>query len=174
MTRDGIKYIDYKDPQTLNLYNYCKNNPVSNIDPTGQSIATTLVELSSKAKTFVSLAAIMAVAALMQKMDDEIAKLKQRVEGPEGEQYSLRATHSGEYTNVRGGTTHLEAGDVWKYGETTNPNDRYSDKWLSESGLYYFTEFTGTQLQCKIVEKEKIYGYFVTNWSLPPGNKIFR
>ena len=35
MTRDNIKYINDKNPQTLNLYEYCGDNPVSNVDPSG-------------------------------------------------------------------------------------------------------------------------------------------
>lgn len=33
LTKDKYKYIDKKNPQTLNLYSYCGNNPVSNVDP---------------------------------------------------------------------------------------------------------------------------------------------
>jgi len=35
LTRDSYGYIDYKNPQTLNLYGYCGNDPVNNSDPTG-------------------------------------------------------------------------------------------------------------------------------------------
>ncbi len=38
MTRDKIKYIKYKDPQTLNLYEYARDNPVSNTDPNGTDV----------------------------------------------------------------------------------------------------------------------------------------
>lgn len=37
MTRDNIKYIKDKDPQTLNLYEYAGNDPVSNTDFFGKS-----------------------------------------------------------------------------------------------------------------------------------------
>lgn len=35
LVRDGIGYVDFADPQTLNLYSYCGNNPVSLTDPNG-------------------------------------------------------------------------------------------------------------------------------------------
>lgn len=54
-----------------------------------------------------------------------------------GVQYALRATVSGCYPNVRGGTTYLNAGDVWKYGETTDPNSRYSNAKLEAMNLRF-------------------------------------
>lgn len=35
LTKDGYGFIKYGDPQTLNLYAYCGNNPVNFRDPTG-------------------------------------------------------------------------------------------------------------------------------------------
>lgn len=87
---------------------------------------------------------------------------------------SLRATVDGYYTDVRNGTIWLNAGDVWKYGETINGANRYSDKELRENHLQFVEEYYGNQYQCKAVEKAKILNYFKDNWTLPPGNKIFR
>jgi RHS repeat-associated protein len=38
LTRDGYGYIKYGNPQTLNLYAYAENNPVSNTDPSGHFV----------------------------------------------------------------------------------------------------------------------------------------
>ena len=107
------------------------------------------------------------------KMQREIDGISQRVAGPQGFQYALTATRSGDYPNVRGGTTNLNAGEVWKYGETTSPN-RYSQNYLDSMGLTMQQQFFGNQMQIKIQEKFMIYGYFFTNGTLPPGNSIFR
>lgn len=111
---------------------------------------------------------------LLDKMATEIQGITQRNLNPEGEVYSLRATLAGDYPNVRGGTTFLNVGDVYKYGETTQPDARYSVKALQAAGLEYQTEFRGSQMMSKIVEKQRIYGYFFEYGALPPGNRIFR
>jgi len=74
------------------------------------------------------------------------------------------------------GKIHLNSGDVWKYGVTTY-TDRYSADYLKsieKGGVQMETQFYGNQMQIKIVEKSKIYNYFITDGHLPPGNKIFR
>jgi hypothetical protein len=123
--------------------------------------------------------AAIAASALIYKMSAEIDGIRERYKyepGLPGAQYSLRATTSGACPcfNCVGGTMNLSAGDVWKYGETTNPSSRYSQSQLNSLGLEQTIEFTGTQLEIKIMEKTKIYGYFIKNGHLPPGNKIFR
>ena len=122
-------------------------------------------------------AAVLAVGAytLIDKMATEIKGITERNNlGPQGEVYSLRATKSGEYPNVRGGTTSLNAGDVYKYGETTQGDARYSKTDLQRQGLRQVTEFQGSQTTAKIVEKLRIYGHVLENGELPPGNRIFR
>ncbi|WP_299568499.1 DUF6443 domain-containing protein [uncultured Pedobacter sp.] len=111
---------------------------------------------------------------LAAKMEMEIDRIKQKATGPQGVQYSLRATQDGFYPNVRGGAVFLQKGDVWKYGETTNPTGRYTQGSLTASRLKLFPEFYGNQVQIKVEEKIKIYGYFFQNGTLPPGNRIFR
>jgi len=68
----------------------------------------------------------------------------------------------------------LSLGSVWKYGEITNPTRRYSQTQLNNWGVAKFDEYRGNQVQIKVMEKTKIYDYFLLNGHLPPGNKIFR
>jgi hypothetical protein len=116
------------------------------------------------------------LAALVAKATYEIQKIQERDPGPQGTQYSLRATTSGVYPcyTCPSGTMNLNVGDVWKYGETTNPTGRYSQGQLSGWKVQQVDEFSGSQMQIKIAEKSKIYNYFISNGQLPPGNKIFR
>ncbi|MBX3241938.1 MAG: RHS repeat-associated core domain-containing protein [Chitinophagaceae bacterium] len=115
-------------------------------------------------------------ADLIEKYAGEVAGILQKIIGPPGFQYSLRASVDGEYPNVRGGTTFLKAGEVWKYGETTQGLGRYTPNELKSTGLgvIMVPEMVGNQVEIKVAEKVKIYGYFFANGHLPPGNKIFR
>ncbi len=116
------------------------------------------------------------MTALAAKMAYEISKIQERNPGPQGVQYSLRATASGSYIcfTCSTGTMNLNAGDVYKYGETINPTGRYSQTYLNGLGVQQINEFSGNQVEIKVQEKVKIYGYFFANGHLPPGNKIFR
>ncbi|WMN60799.1 hypothetical protein NI389_05160 [Pseudoalteromonas xiamenensis] len=113
---------------------------------------------------------------LMEKMRTEIDGIMKKAAGPDGVQYSLRATKDGVYPcfNCSSGVTNLKAGDVWKFGETTNPTSRYSPTFLRTNNLRQVNEFHGNRVQIKVVEKMKIYNHALINFSLPPGNKIFR
>jgi len=125
-------------------------------------------------------AVFLGTAYLIDKYQDEIADLLQRKAGPQGVQYALRATTSGDYPVMSFGssqpteTMFLNAGDVWKYGETINPTTRYDQSFLNGIGVRQDDQFWGNQIQIKIAEKTKIYSYFETHGHLPPGNKIFR
>ena len=111
-------------------------------------------------------------------MKAEIAHLQTRPDGPDGFVYELRANTDGLYPSVRTSTlVYLEAGDIWKIGETTQGEKRYSDGWMQsigEGGVSIHRVYYGNQRQIKIREKEMIYGYFFRHGHLPPGNKIFR
>lgn len=126
--------------------------------------------------------AIFATGALIAKLDYEMSKIKERPDGPSGYQYALTANVSGQYpvyssgSSAPTGSTHLNAGDVWKFGETTSTG-RYTDGYKSSIGTGGVTEVPqvyGNQRQIKMAEKAAIYGYFFQNGTLPPGNKIFR
>ncbi len=72
-----------------------------------------------------------------------------------------------------GGTTFLNVGDVWKFGQTTS-GSRYSDNYLNGAGIQQINLFPGNQMEIRIQEKIMIYGYFMEHGTLPPGNSIFR
>jgi RHS repeat-associated protein len=116
-----------------------------------------------------------AAAYYINKMDEEIARIQRKAGGSQGVQYALRATAQKAYTCYKcaTGTMNLAIGDVWKYGQTSLAN-RYSQNDLTNSNLVQDDEFFGNQVQIKVMEKVKIYSYFITNGHLPPGNKIFR
>lgn len=119
------------------------------------------------------------VAALAAKMTYEISKIQERPAGPQGVQYSLRATVSGDYVCFlcSSGTMTLNAGDIWKFGQTINPTTRYTDTQLSTIAgrpVEQFNEFRGNQVEIMMAEKVKIYAYFAARGHLPPGNRIFR
>ncbi|KUJ56383.1 RHS repeat-associated core domain-containing protein [Chryseobacterium aquaticum] len=127
------------------------------------------------------IATIYLTGALIEKMKYEMTRIDEKPDGPTGWQYSLRASASGQYPILSSGfsaptgSTFLNQGDVWKFGETTS-GTRYSPSELRGigSGLIQKNEFSGTQRQIKMMEKSKIYNYFFQNGNLPPGNKIFR
>jgi hypothetical protein len=112
--------------------------------------------------------------ALWDKMAREINGVLDRNLRQEGEQYALVASRSGVYPTVRGGMVHLNAGDVYKYGETTAGVGRYSRAALLRANLTYQVQYRGSQTAAKIREKIQIYKYFDQHLTLPPGNRIFR
>ncbi len=115
---------------------------------------------------------------LITKMKDEIAHLQTRLDGPDGFVYELRENTDGMYPCVRTASwIYLEAGDVWKIGETTQEKNRYSDNWMraiGDGGVTMQRVYYGNQRQIKIQEKIMIYNYYFRHGHLPPGNKIFR
>ncbi|WP_366091718.1 RHS repeat-associated core domain-containing protein [uncultured Flavobacterium sp.] len=123
-----------------------------------------------------------ALLAITLKAGYEISEIMKKDPGPPAVQYSLRASVSGEYpvmtagSSVPTGTMSLNAGDVWKYGETSSPDGRYTQTQLDGigPGVKQVNEFEGTKTQARIAEKSKIVNYYIQNGQLPPGNKIFR
>jgi RHS repeat-associated protein len=112
---------------------------------------------------------------VVRKMNREISSILQRNAGPFGFVYELRATKNGVYPNLNtGGTTDLKVGDVWKYGQTTVGESRYSRNFYETIGLKMYPIFRGNQMDILIQEKIMIYGYFFMNGHRPPGNPIFR
>lgn len=101
------------------------------------------------------------------------------------EQYALVALKNGWFPCYNCGTKdsiYLYAGEVWKYGKTClGENLRYSNG-LPTANLRFIQQFKGTEKECLIIEKEKIYNYpnlpecQKRNFVLlrPAGNKIDR
>ncbi len=133
---------------------------------------------------WVGYAVVGGVAAYyVAKMEREIEGIRRRAGGPQGYMYSLNANITGAYPVMTWGsalptsTTILNTGDVWKFGETSSRSDRYSQTTLGGIGAGGVSEirlFYGNRVQIKVAEKTAIYGYFLKNGHLPPGNKIFR
>jgi len=101
------------------------------------------------------------------------------------EQYALTATISGYYPcyqkKSESTTIWLNKGEVWKYGKTCLGEEiRYKN--LTQLKLKYVTQFSGTEKECLVEEKNKIYFYPCLPECLlrkikllrPPGNKIDR
>jgi len=117
-----------------------------------------------------------ATASLYNKMAAEIDRIYQRAAGPQGFAYELRVNRGGTYLDVRGIPVNLNAGSIWKYGETTS-GQRYSPSQLNNmvpGGVYQIPIHYGNQIQIKVFEKYMIYGYYLIHRTLPPGNSIFR
>ena len=79
-------------------------------------------------------------------------------------------------------TIFLNSFEIWKIGKTCAGEEGRYKNGLPDDRLEYIQEFSGTALQCLIIEKVKLYAYFYypenqqrTNpLHLPPGNKIYR
>jgi len=99
-------------------------------------------------------------------------------------QYALVATTSGNFPcyNCSSGNVYLFAGEIWKYGKTCNGASGRYPNGLPFPDLKFVIQFEGTEEQCLIEEKRKIYAYPTLpecqNRKIkllrPPGNKIDR
>ena len=100
-------------------------------------------------------------------------------------QYALIATKDGWFPCYHCGfedSIYLYKSEVWKYGKTCKGEDvRYSSG-LPIEGLRFQIQFEGTEKECLLMEKEKIYNYPNLPECLkrkiilirPAGNKIDR
>ena len=112
---------------------------------------------------------------LIEKQAQEIAQwTKKNLSLKQGFVYELRATQTGYYPDYHGGNIYLERGDVWKYGETTKGESRYSRNFYNTTSLKMFPIYYGNTIDIKIQEKIMIYGYYFQHGRLPAGNRIFR
>jgi cell division protein FtsL len=130
-----------------------------------------------------------------KKFEKAIERVEKRKHEKENcEQYVLRAAYSGWFPLLKWGeavaqdSIWLNEGDVWKYGFTCvgefgrYPQRIYYDdgnKKLTWLDLTYSTQVKGTEKECKIEEKRKIYNYPLLHECQvrkiklirPPGNK---
>nr|WP_249384163.1 hypothetical protein [Chitinivorax sp. B] len=93
---------------------------------------------------------------------------------PSETQYALVARVAGAFPDVRNGVAYLNAGDIWKYGTTSDPAGRYSATALNALGLRMLVQSTGTHYEVLAQEKLRLIEYFIANGTLPPGNRIFK
>jgi hypothetical protein len=124
------------------------------------------------------------------KRDKEIAEiLKKALTLKLCVQYALVAAEDGYYPCYNGETTtiYLKRGEVWKYGKTCNGEIGRYPTGLPAPNLSFRVQLVGTEEQCLIMEKEKIYNYYLLPENIeraartgtqplmrPPGNKIDR
>lgn len=99
---------------------------------------------------------------------------------------TLRARTSGLYPTYKWGsstpvgTTYLNAGDIWKIGETmqydpsTGKQWRYLPSQLNGWNVNFVPEFIGNKPQIVIMEGIKLVGYSTAYGDLPAGNKGFK
>lgn len=94
--------------------------------------------------------------------------------GPQAVQYALVAERPGLYPTVGGDLVQLDAGDVWKYGMTIDPSNRYPLAAMQTLGLQMEIQATGTRSRVYVAEKLQLIQYYISHGSLPPGNRIFK
>ena len=169
------------------------NNPLPRIPTAKEAEATQ--ELFKKLHKIAEKAGIREIEIPQELPTERLKKLQKELSGilektgltRPGVQYILVATQDGFYPSYSvGGMIFLERGEIWKYGKTCIGKDkRYRD--LKQRRLIFVPQFKGTELQCLIVEKIKIYSYLVHPENTkraketktlillrPPGNKIDR
>jgi len=125
-----------------------------------------------------------------RKMVGEIERIQTKTFEPKlCVQYALVVLVEGWFVCYNGEipTIYLKRGEVWKYGKTCLGQDKRYPNGLPDDRLIFKVEFTGTEEQCLIIEKQKIYNYYLLPENIeraarsgtkplvrPPGNKIDR
>jgi RHS repeat-associated protein len=94
------------------------------------------------------------------------------------ELYYLKASKDGYYNVYTKGSknptgkTYLKKGEVWKIGESYNPNKRYSQAYLQREGIIMdANKGLGSKTNIHKIETAKIKKYQKRRGKLPPGNK---
>jgi hypothetical protein len=124
-------------------------------------------------------------AALISKMIAEIEGIKRKERtGKSCIQYAFTASSSGYYPcfNCENGLIYLNKNETWKIGKTCLAEDERYSGGYPDARLLFRRQFEGSEIQCLIVEKVKLYAYRFSKENtsrsekcfLPPGNKIYR
>ncbi|SFD98678.1 RHS repeat-associated core domain-containing protein [Chitinophaga sp. CF118] len=148
--------------------------------PNGGRVGLLIEEIREYLSGTNSVSAVKVDPVIAKKMYDELTNLLSKTLTQRGAVYALKARYDGDYNvYISGlpfpvGKVPLKAGDIWKYGETTDPANRYDEAVLRREGVYMQILGTGTQLQIKAMEKFLLYGYYYQHGILPPANKMFR
>lgn len=111
---------------------------------------------------------------LYKKQEKQIERLALKDRPGNGFTYQLEAITDGYYKNVRTNEmVYLKEGEVWKYGETTQGEKRYSKSSYEKTQFKMQPIFYGTKTEILIQEKIMLFWYFAEHHQLPPGNKRF-
>lgn len=104
----------------------------------------------------------------------QIGKLIRGNRNGDGFTYKLVPKVDGDYDNVRTGEkVHLTTEDVWKYGETIQGVNRYSQKSYEKKYFNMIPVYEGNKTQILVAEKWMLLKYYLEHGELPPGNKRF-
>lgn len=90
--------------------------------------------------------------------------------------YSLRTISDGFYPHLKDGyLIYMKANEVWKYGETYNPEGHYTNTYLRANNLTMILEAPATNaFNAKLFEQSLLLFHTMRYGDLPPGNKIMR
>jgi hypothetical protein len=178
---DGGKDKKKKDKNTDS-----KKSPVEAIKGTHTNfaVALTLENTTAEGEGYLNPYADLVLGATAIAAPIAIGAEKIRDNLPTGVQYTLRAVRSGLYPVYSWGKSNptdskwLNAGDIWKIGETTQYNPatqeqwRYRNSYLQSMGVRFQPEVEGTKPVIYRVQVQKIILYMIDHhWDLPAGNK---